>query len=121
MAECVRAVKVNSESLFCSVTFKFSFIYNPQNYTLERAAFGTAMFNEDASSLKASMLLDTAEPNPENGDSTLKAGSLLDIAKERLQNGAGAFKASSLLDTAKKGCNMGPAQLRQAHSCRPLH
>ena len=57
------------------------------------------MFNEDASSLKASMILDTAKPSPENEDSTLKAILLLDIAKERLQNGTGAVKASPLFKT----------------------
>ena len=89
----------NYASPLCSVTYKFSFIYNQQNDTLERAAFGTSVFDEDASALKASKFLGTAQPNPENGDSTVKAIPLLDTAEERLQNGAGAVKASPLLKT----------------------
>ena len=57
------------------------------------------MFNEDASSLKASMLLDTAEERLQNGAGAVKASSLLDTAKERLQNGTGAVKASPLFKT----------------------
>ena len=81
------------------LTFKFLFIYNLQNYTLERAAFGTSVFNEDASALKASMLLDTAKPSPGNGDSTVKAIPLLETAEESLQNGTGSVKASPFLQT----------------------
>ena len=57
------------------------------------------MFNEDATALKASMLLDTAEPSPGNRDSKVKAIPLLDTAEERLQNGAGAVNASPFLQT----------------------
>ena len=81
------------------LTYKLSFIYNPQNYTLQRAAFGTSVFNEDATALKASMLLDIAEERLQNGAGAVKAIPLLDTAEERLQNGAGSVKASPFLQT----------------------
>ena len=112
MAECVGAVKANSESVFCSVAYKFSFIYTQQNKTLQRSAFGTSVFDEDASALKASKFLGTAQPNPENGDSTVKAIPLLDTAEERLQNGASAVKASSLLDTAEERLQNGAGAVK---------
>ena len=70
------------------------------------------MFNEDASSLKASMLLDTAEPSPENGDSTLKASMLLGTAEERLQNGLGVVKVIPLLSIAEEKLQNGAGTVK---------